>query len=502
MMLNPVFTHNLLLPALILAIVLPVLVLLPLGLLWLWQAGYLWTWLIGACGCTLAGWLVVQYQKKLLSQDAGRNDWQDNLDATLPHWTAKDRAAWNDLQQFARATHIAEMNNSQAWLDLGSDIVRRVAGHYYPQVSEPVWHFTLPEALLLLERVSSRLHAKVDGAIPFADQLTIGTVLRIYGWRRVLDYADVLWDCYRVIRLANPLSALVGEIRGALTHRLMAFGQERFAKILVRMFIEEVARAAIDLYGGHLRVPVATPLSTDGPLQVATPLQILIAGQVNAGKSSLVNALLAQIQAPMDILPATTGFTAYPLEKEGVMYAQLIDSQGLSDDQAVTRLVQKAVQCDLLLWVCSADRADRQLDRTALTALHNHFAAHPEQHRPRVVLVVSHIDLLRPVKEWAPPYDIAQSDRPKAVAIRTALETIRADLELPVDDVVPVCLRQPPGYYNVETAWATISHYLPDAENARLLRGQIEAGSGVNLEKAWNQAVTGGRMLWQLVKEL
>jgi predicted GTPase len=62
---------------------------------------------------------------------------------------------------------------------------------------------------------------------------------------------------------------------------------------------------------------------------VAEPLRILVAGQISAGKSSLINALAQEVAAAVDALPTTPAFTAHGLKRGGFPAALLIDSPGL-----------------------------------------------------------------------------------------------------------------------------------------------------------------------------
>ena len=62
----------------------------------------------------------------------------------------------------------------------------------------------------------------------------------------------------------------------------------------------------------------------------AEPLRVLVAGQVSAGKSSLVNALGQEVRAAVDALPATRDFTPYSLSRDGLPGALITDSPGLT----------------------------------------------------------------------------------------------------------------------------------------------------------------------------
>ena len=76
-------------------------------------------------------------------------------------------------------------------------------------------------------------------------------------------------------------------------------------------------------------------------------------------------------------------------------------------------------------------RPDRELDSRALDEIRRYFAERPNRRRPPMFLVLSHVDRLRPMQEWKPPYDLADGANAKAVSIRKAMEAAGADLDFP-----------------------------------------------------------------------
>ena len=100
----------------------------------------------------------------------------------------------------------------------------------------------------------------------------------------------------------------------------------------------------------------------------------------------------------------------------------------------------EAQRADLLLFVISAVNAAREPDQRLLLQLRAHFATQPALPPPPVVIVLTHIDVLRPRREWIPPYNIVSPDSVKAHAIRGALQAVSADLQLPPELIVPTCL--------------------------------------------------------------
>jgi predicted GTPase len=162
----------------------------------------------------------------------------------------------------------------------------------------------------------------------------------------------------------------------------------------------------------------------------------------------------------------------------------------------------EAQQADLLLLVISAINAAREPDRRLLAQLRDHFAAQPALRPPPVVVVLTHIDVLRPRREWTPPYNIVSPDSTKAQAIGGALQAVSTDLRLPPELIVPVCLL-PERLYNVEEALVPLLvQVLPDAKRTLLLRSLKTLRQQEEWELLGRQARTAGRWLLQLSGEV
>jgi predicted GTPase len=229
--------------------------------------------------------------------------------------------------------------------------------------------------------------------------------------------------------------------------------------------------------------------------RAAEPIRILVAGQTGVGKSSLVNALAGAVEAVVDTVPATRSFTTYKLTHEGLPAALIIDSPGLGSPKGIAPLVDAAERCDMVLWVAAATRPARDRDRVALRAIRERFAAQPNRRRPPMLLVLTHIDALRPFQDWAPPYDLETGTREKAKSIRAAAESAGDDLGFARDEVVPVRTGTPGTAYNIDALWARIVALVPDAERARLLRVLSDVRGASGWASMWTQAVNAGRVL-------
>ena len=60
-----------------------------------------------------------------------------------------------------------------------------------------------------------------------------------------------------------------------------------------------------------------------------------------------------------------------------------------------------------------------------MQALKTWFESRPDLKMPRVLAVVTHIDMLTPAMEWKPPYDWQTPTRPKEQQILAAYEAVR-----------------------------------------------------------------------------
>ncbi|MCA9223244.1 MAG: hypothetical protein KDA71_23165, partial [Planctomycetales bacterium] len=67
------------------------------------------------------------------------------------------------------------------------------------------------------------------------------------------------------------------------------------------------------------------------------------------------------------------------------------------------------------------------------------FDDHLDQKPPPVLGVLTHLDALRPVMEWSPPYDWQQGESPKAASIRDAVRFNVEQFGPLLTAVVPVC---------------------------------------------------------------
>jgi uncharacterized protein len=487
------------------ALVLPAASLIPLGSLWLWERGYILYWALATCVVVVAVYVLQRRLIVPLPPEAQLDDRDDADEPADAAWSPRQEEAWGDVGRLARGVDPARITGRDAAVDLALETIETVARRLHPERQDPLLQFTVPEALAVIERASANLRGFVVNSFPLGDRVTVAQIMWLYRWRGALSWAEKGYDLWRIVRLLNPVAAATQELRERFTRQIYEAGRDHLARRLARAFVKEVGRAAIDLYGGSLRVAPArlathvTPASAKdmaaAQAREAEPVRILVAGQTGAGKSSLVNALADAVESAVDMVPATTNFAAYRLVHEGMPAALLIDSPGLGPGRDVDALVAAADTCDMVLWVVSAARAARDVDAAALDAVRGHFTLASNRRRPPVLLVLTHVDALRPFSEWQPPYDLASPASGKAQSIRAAMQAAGTELGFAADEIVPVRVDIAVAPYNIDAVWARIFELMPQAQRARLLRTLADIRSESAWGALWSQAANAGRVI-------
>jgi uncharacterized protein len=478
-------------------VALPWLILLPLGLLWLWQQGGLLWWLGGAVVISLAAWAARGWWRR------GETVQKPGF-APDPHWSYRDEAVWVRVEQQASALRLDDFpldgRMPHRLLDLGLDTLRVVARHYHPDAREPELHIDLPRVLLSVERICRDLRRLTD-YVPLSDRVTLAQWKRAPGLMKLAQ----LYDVWRLARLAlNPASALINEARGVLQGKLFSQTRDELLLWLLQEYVKGTGRHAIELYSGQLllddgAVTGALDLADQAPESAPEePFRVLVLGQVSSGKSSLINALFGELRAATDVLALTRGFAAYRLERDGAPVALILDSQGYAGGDApdATALDRELLRADLILLVCAAHHAARAADHAQLKQLRRLFRDQPQRHPPALLCALTFVDRLRPVREWSPPYDIVEPVTPKARSIRAAVDHLAATLALDPAHIVPV--RADAGrVYNIDEALMPriLESLADDAARARYLRCLRHRQQTGHWQRLLRQTRNAGRLL-------
>lgn len=489
---------------LIVVFVLPYALVLFAGWWMLYERGYLVSWAAIAGVLLLAGRFMI---RRMIHRDA---DKPPGGLLPSPDWAPSGEAAWkkvNELSQQIRSDRWS-IDTPQKWWELVRQVIDTVAHAYHPESDNPHLEVTIPQVAKIVECVARDVGEAAIEQLPGSHILTVNDI------RKLADVAGRGFGIYstgyrlfRLARMGNPTAGLIGELRDQLIRSLI-HNEIKPKDWLLDFIVCKAGYYAIELYSGKLVVDesyVTTKSRRDWADSAqqdvalnAEPLRILLMGQVNSGKSSLVNALFGQVKTLVDELPSTRHVMRYVLEREGFQRALIFDTAGYGDakdtEDAFTQLDDQLFACDLVLIVSSAVVAARQIDRRVLDQLRQRFQLNPHRRLPLIVVVLTHIDQLKPFAEWDPPYNVLQPTNDKARRIAEAAAVVAGELCVSPEQVVPVCLH-PDRLYNVEEGLIpALIEWLPAASHAKALRCLGTYRDDIYWQQLWRQTVNAGRL--------
>jgi predicted GTPase len=485
---------------LVFAVALPWLVLLVLGMLWLWQGAHVWAWAIAAAALNLLAWPLARLVRRRANAQA--SEALGEIPEPDREWNESERQAWSEVLTMADATAPFSFTEIDPLFARARDTVEAVARRLHPRAHSAWAEFTLPEILLLTERLCRDVRREALRSIPGIRMIRLSHLLWVRRQNeRFGEAARVGFGLWRIIRaMRDPLQAVGSETSGSFGERIAIVLSYRMRAEATHMLVREVGRAAINLYAGRLALSETevrdaqerdAAAASEAP---AMPVRIVLAGQVNSGKSSLVNALAEESHCATGPVPTTARVAEFRLVHDGRPAVSLVDLPGLDAGTTTPELLKEAGRADLILWVAAATQPARDPDRRALDELRTWARAQLSRRAPPVLLALTHVDELRPANEWTPPYDVATPAVAKARAIRAAMTVAAGALDLPADSVVPIAM--PPGRapYNLDALWARIAGELDEAKLVQLDRLRIGRAS-LSLSELANQLGHAGRFI-------
>ncbi len=456
----------------------PFLVLPLMGVVWLWQSGNLLYWLAALLVSGLLGYGLHWFDRRRVRLP------DQSITEPSPDWPAGSKGAWERVEALAERIDPEDwpLDDTDKLWQLGRLALDEVARHYHPGRERPLLELTLPHALLIIERASRDMRFTITENVPFSHRMTLGGLSRARSWGKKATRFESVYRAGRAV--ADPFGSILREFSRAVGSQIVGYGSTRLRRWLLREYVRKVGYYAVELYSGHLllggeeleapsQAPPQTEAASEQERPAEEPLRILVLGRTNSGKSSLINALFGQLQAVTDPLADTTQrLQAYSLEREDQPRVLVLDSPGIDSRHLPEKELQEAVvNADLILWVSAAPRPDREEERALLERIRSWLDEQAPRRRPApLIVVVSHIDQLSPVRQWQPPYDLSDPKSAKGKTISAAVEAIKNDFSLATGEVVPVSLAEG-RHYNIEDGlWAAILGNEDEARRARFLR--------------------------------
>jgi tRNA modification GTPase len=239
------------------------------------------------------------------------------------------------------------------------------------------------------------------------------------------------------------LKKSLAQLQGSLSHWVTAIEQEMikalaFCQASFEFIDEEIS------FGSQIQEIIDTILSTIARIkttfnqqqQIRQGIRIALIGSVNAGKSSLFNALVGKERAIVTNIAGTTRDAIEAgLYKNG-NYWTLIDTAGLRvtndiiEQQGIQRSFAEAQQADIILLIVDPSRHLTSHEQEVYTTLF-------EQYNSKIIIIYSKSDLpvVTPLQYASHGLTVSLSDKQSIINIETALEekitTLFSSLESP-----------------------------------------------------------------------
>jgi predicted GTPase len=512
----------------------PFLALAGVGSYYLWATGRAFLAWWPMMFCMAAGYALGWYWQR-------RRELLKPPDFEAPlHWTDRDRQAWKLVE--ARAETAAglppkKLAEIPVYLQTARDLADELSRFYHPGAKDPVGNLTVPEVLAVVELASHDLALLVDNHLPGGHLLTINDWKRAQQMTQWYQAAsNVYWAVSALfnpvetgvrfaasqVGLSHPLKMLQQNLflwfYTAYVHRLGTYlidlnsGRLRVGATRYRQLMEEAARAGradVRVLEKSAAGPFPAARAAD-PVDQVGQVTVTLMGQVKAGKSSLINALLGEQRARTATTPLTSAVDRYELVTPGIpTKLVLLDTVGYghtgpkADQVAAT--AEAARQSDLLFLVLHARNPARQADLDMLTALRKWFADRPDLLPPPIIGVLTHIDLLSPAMEWAPPYDWVAPKRPKETNIHDALAAAREQLGERLVALVPACAAEGKVYGVEEAVLPAVANMLDEVRGVALLRALRAEADRDRVRRVFQQMLATGkeaaRITWHVLNQ-
>jgi uncharacterized protein len=410
--------------------------------------GINWIWAI--IGVTFVGWrfLLVRWLKppELIAAEAALAELTDETTASP---TAGNPIARQQAETQIHQTLLAAREDSPPWdnwvlfFQRCQTLVEAIALIYYPQAKRPLLSIYVPQAYSLIRGTVDDVDQWMQKLTPILGQVTIGQAYEAYETYQKLEPAARL--ALRAWRWAQWVFNPVVAVARSVTQGYSTQANQQLVTNLGQMLREATLKAlgerAIALYSGEAPQNITLPEPVQSALQTQTlrdiftqastqpvteqqRLNILLMGRTGAGKSSLINTLFQQELATVDVLPSTDKIQSYTFETPIGETLLLWDTPGYEQvgmEQYNQAVLEKAAMSDVVLLVAPVNDPTLQMDLERVKILKQQNPDLP------ILTTVTQVDRLRPLREWAPPYDWHNGDRPKEQNIREAI-TYRKEL--------------------------------------------------------------------------
>ena len=494
-------------PLLAVALILPVLMLGLFGLFALIDYGYILHFVALLALCALLVMILRWTRTRPSRKTAHLPD--DGLVSACPDWSDYDHQVWSRLNRKI----VVQLEENAEWGQLQNHalaLIKAAAENYHAKGDRKELAFSLPELLVMVEEISRRYRLLLITHVPFIENARLSLLIQGYDNKEKLQAhfrsAKWVWNSYRMVRLVNPLTAVLAELRSQVIGKMMTQVSAEFQLKLKQALLQEAVFVAIDLYSGRFRVDefhqAIRAQDNKNMAPPPDPLRICFIGQTGSGKSSIINAMVDAMVAEVNTLPSTCKTTVHQCRIEGMDMLHLVDLPGLDgNEKATKKLLYEVTNCDLMIWVLKANQPARSLDCNFKQQLDAFYldAAHRSRKRPSMIAVLNQVDRLPPVQEWPIPYDLQTPQTPKAKAINAALKYNR-DL-LGFNELIPLAVAEDQPAYNLGEFKRMIDQHYQQGLRTQLNRRRAQAAGIRGICNQAGRLYQSGKSLFAVIRD-
>lgn len=474
-----------------------------------WRINWIW----GVFIFVFVGWrwLLVRWTRPAVAQiEAVVNEVSQELEAanTTPLAGDVTRNAETILQEILKKTQSDRpiWEDWQTFWQRCQELVTEIAHIYHPEVKYPLLNIYIPQAYGLIRGTVDDMDRWMRKLSPALNQVTVAQAYQAYEvYQKLEPSARKVWQAWNWAQwLINPAVAIAKQATQKSSNQATQQLLGNLSQLLRAAALRNLSRQAIALYSGTT-LPSATFSTTTPTLPKAKtqtlreilekaepveevaqkPVSILLAGRTGSGKSSLINTLFQAELAAVDVLPSTDRIQNYHFFENFAQRGEPphASSRWRSDPGEMTLwdtpgyeqvnrsdlrelVLDYATNADLLLLVTPALDPALQMDVDFLKDIKTAVTDLP------AIAVVTQVDRLRPIREWEPPYNWQEGDRPKEIAIREAT-VYRAQLLSECDLVLPVVtsdLKTNRKAWGIDTLSLALIEAISPAKQLRLAR--------------------------------
>ncbi|MEJ6123475.1 50S ribosome-binding GTPase [Vibrio sp. 2-Bac 85] len=450
----------------------------------------------------------LQEQQKKLNENSTQVD--DSLVKVNKDWSTHEVVIWEQSKIQARQLLSADTE----WRELDK-VAYQLMNFVAQAFDKKGLDFSIPEGLQLLEEISRRYQLVVKEYIPAIELVKISHLTS--GYKAYEQYGEVgqkaikvaIWANYAKNLYLNPAKFATDLLKDQSTSGMTQGLFENIQIQAKQALLDEVVSVAIDLYSGRFSFEqgsvTASDIATQDVQRMAAdlePIRIVIVGQTNAGKSSVINVLKEQLMAEVDVLPCTDGTIVYQASLDDIDI-RLIDLQGLDGKPKTEQsMLAEMTSADLILWMLKADQPARALDKNLKTKFDAYYddVKHISSKKATVVGIVNQVDRLKPIDDWQPPYDLIQPDLVEAKAAKAKIIKQAMDYNqtlLMPDKMIALSISPNKPHFGIESLKNTLQAEIENANNVQRNRQRREAiGKGIGIKKQFDRVMHSGKKLY------